>query len=82
MYALGVIVSLGVAVAFAVVGILLVWGALQTLRGELLPGFVSANPSGGDRALRVFLLIGPLCGAAILSLLAAGRFVLVALGMG
>ena len=82
MYLLGVLIGLSSALAFAAVGGLLIWGGARALRREVLRGFVSAPPPPAERLLTLALIIVPLLGAALLALLAAGRIVMVALGVG
>ena len=82
MAILGSIIALGAALVFAAMAVLAVWGVLQAVRGELLRGFVSANPGPLDRALTLLLVGVPLAGVAALGLLAAVRITLVALGQG
>jgi hypothetical protein len=81
MYLLGVLIALGAALAFAAVGGLLIWGGARALRREVLRGFVSAAPPPAERLRTLALVALPLLGAALLSLLAAGKFVLVAFGI-
>lgn len=81
MSALGSIIALGAALAFAVVAALLVWGGYLTLRDELRRSFIVNPPAPAARAFNVLLFVGPLLGAALLSLLAAGKIALVALGI-
>jgi hypothetical protein len=82
MAILGSIIALAAALAFAAIAILSVWGCLQAVRGELLRGFISANPAPADRIVTLLLVGVPLAGVAALGLLAAVRIILVAIGQG
>lgn len=80
MYVLGALIMVGAGVAFGALGALMIWGGMQAVRDELLRGFVSANPSGGDRALTLTLVGFPMVVAGIFGLLSAVWMVLVAIG--
>lgn len=82
MAILGSMIALGAAVAFAAIALLAVWGVAQAIRGELLRGFVSANPGPLDRTLTLLLVGVPLVGVVALGLLGALRIALVAVGLG
>ncbi len=82
MALLGSLIAFGAALIFAALAIATLWGGWQAVRRELLRGFVSANPSAGERFWSLFLTIVPLLGAAALGLLAAWRIMQVAFGLG
>jgi hypothetical protein len=82
MAILGTLIALGAAFAFAVLGALTLWGGWRAIRREVLRGFVSTAPSPAERTLTLLLIGVPLCGAALLGLLAAIRIAAVALGLG
>lgn len=79
---LGSLLAIVTALAFVALAGLLAWGGRETLRGEIQRGFTSAPPAPIDRVLTVLGLTLPLAGAALLSLLAGGRILLVALHLG
>lgn len=80
MALLGSLIALGAALAFAALGVLTLWGGWLAIRREVVRGFVSTAPAPVER-IGTLLLIGvPLAGAALLSLLAAIRITVVALG--
>jgi len=82
MALLGSLIALGAAFVFAVLAIATLWGGWQAIQRELLRGFISTNPSSGERVWSLFLTVVPLLGVALLGLLAAWRIVQVALGLG
>jgi hypothetical protein len=82
MFILGSLIAIGAALVFAAVAGLLAWGGTIALRREVLRGFVSVPPSASERLLTLAFVVVPLFGAALLSLLAAWRILLVAFGMG
>lgn len=82
MALLGSLIAIGAALAFAVIGGLLIWGSWNTLNQEVPRGFVSVPPSAVDRLLTLGVLVIPSVAAAVLSLLGAWRILLVALGAG
>ncbi len=82
MAILGSIMAIGFALAFAAVGILVLWGGFLALRQEIGRSFVYAPTSGSGRLLTILGLLVPMLGAATLSLLAAGWIVMIALGLG
>ena len=71
----------GVALAFALVGGLTLWGGYLALRDEIRRSFIITRPTPAARARDLLLFAGPLLGVAALSLLAAGKILLVALGV-
>ncbi len=82
MALIGSLIALGAAIVFAVVAIATLWGGWQAVQRELLRGFVSTNPSIGERIWSILLTVLPLVGAALLGLLAAWRIAQVAFGLG
>jgi hypothetical protein len=81
MSVLGSIIALGAALAFVAVAVLLIWGGYLALRDEVRRSFIITRPGPAARALDLLLIVGPLLGAALLSLLGAGKIALVALGL-
>lgn len=81
MFLLGVLITIGAAVAFGIMGALTIWGGLGSVRAELLRGFVSANPTAGDRALTLLLVVVPLVITGLFGLLSAGWMLMVAFGL-
>ncbi|ACL24786.1 hypothetical protein [Chloroflexus aggregans] len=79
---IGSLIALGAAIVFAVVAIATLWGGWQAIQRELLRGFVSTNPSIGERIWSILLTVLPLIGATLLGLLAAWRIAQVAFGLG
>ncbi|GIV91142.1 MAG: hypothetical protein KatS3mg055_3660 [Chloroflexus sp.] len=82
MALIGSLIALGAAIVFAVVAIATLWGGWQAIQRELLRGFVSTNPSIGERIWSILLTVLPLIGATLLGLLAAWRIAQVAFGLG
>lgn len=82
MALIGSLIALGAAIVFAVVAIATLWGGWQAIQRELLRGFVTTNPSIGERIWSILLTVLPLVGATLLGLLAAWRIAQVAFGLG
>jgi ABC-type enterochelin transport system permease subunit len=82
MYLLGVLIAIGAAVAFAVVGALTLWGGLVTFTSELPRDYRRSAATPAQRALTLALVGLPLVITALFGLLAAGRILQVALGLG
>lgn len=82
MMFLGSLIALGAALAFAALAALTLWGGWLAVRREVLRGFVSAAPAPAERTVTLLLIGLPLCGAALLAILAALRIAAVALGLG
>ncbi len=82
MAILGALIALGAALVFALLGALTLWAGWLAVRREVLRGFISTAPSPAERIITLLLIGAPLFGAALLSLLAAGRIAAVALGLG
>lgn len=81
MALLGSLVALGAALVFAVVALLLGWGGAVTVQRELRASFRHSPPRGSEGWLTLLFTVGPLFGAALLSLFAAAKISLVALGI-
>ncbi|MGB9737581.1 hypothetical protein [Chloroflexus sp.] len=82
MALIGSLIALGAAIVFAGVAIATLWGGWQAIQRELLRGFVTTNPSIGERIWSILLTVLPLVGATLLGLLAAWRIAQVAFGLG
>jgi len=82
MFFLGALIAIGASIAFAVVGLLTLWGGGETLTRELPRGFTRSATSPARRVLGVALVAVPLVITALFGLLAAGRVLMVALGLG
>lgn len=81
MYVLGVLIAIGAAVAFAVVGALTLWGGFETAARELPRDFTRSAASPARRLLTLALVGLPLVITALFGLLAAGRILQVAFGL-
>lgn len=82
MHIIGGIIAIGAALVFAAIAGLTVWGGLLTLRSEVQRGFISVPSSPSGRLLTFLGVALPVGGVAVLSFLAAGRIIQVALGGG
>ena len=82
MFFLGALIAVGAALAFAVVGLLTLWGGGETLTHELPRDFRRSAASPARRVLGVALVGIPLLLTAIFGLLAAWRVLMVAFGLG
>jgi hypothetical protein len=81
LYVLGVLVAIGSAVAFAVMGALTIWGGFTTLRTEVPRDYLHTHAAGGARATTSFLVGLPLLITGVFGLLAALRLLQVAFGL-
>lgn len=81
MFALGVLIAIAAAVAFAAMGGLTLWGGLDTLTREVPRDFRRSAASGAQRALTLAMVGLPLLITGLFGILAAGRLVQVALGL-
>lgn len=82
LYLLGVLVAVGAAAAFAVIGALTIWGGLNTLRTEVPRDHLRSRAGGGARAATNLLVGLPLLVTGIFGILAALRLLQVAFGLG
>ncbi len=82
LYIIGVLIAIGAGVAFAAVGALTLWGGIGTLRTEVARDYLRTQASAGARTLTAALVGLPLLATALFGLLAALRFIQVALGLG
>ncbi|MGB9634538.1 MAG: hypothetical protein ACPL8I_14465 [Chloroflexaceae bacterium] len=82
MFALGVIIAIGSAIAFAILGALTLWGGWVTLSRELPVHFVSAGASSGTRIGTLVMVGAPLLVTGVFGLLAGWRILMVAFGLG
>lgn len=65
LYWLGVLIALGSAVAFAVLGLLPLYGGARTTSEQLIPGFKPDRPGPAERALAlvaVWVPVAIVCG--------------------
>lgn len=81
MYALGVLITIGAAVAFAAMGIFTLWGGLDALTREVPRDFTRSAASGAQRALTLAMVGLPLLITGLFGLFAAARMLQVALGL-
>jgi ABC-type phosphate transport system permease subunit len=80
LYVLGALVAVGAGVAFAVVGVLAIWGGLNTLSTEVPRDYVRTRAGGGAR-IATSLLVGlPVLITGLFGVLALVRMVQMALG--
>jgi hypothetical protein len=82
LFFLGVLIAIGAGVFFAALGLLTLWGGLDTLRNELPRDVRRTQARGGARVTTLTLVGLPLLITAFFGLLAAGRFIQVAFGLG
>lgn len=82
MALLGSLIAAGAALAFAAIGLLCLWGGWATLRDELPRDFVRTRAAAGSRSLTLLLLGLAIGLTALFGLLAAGRILLLAAGLG
>lgn len=78
MLILGVLIAVGAALAFLVVGLLTLFGGVDATRGQILPGFAPDRPGTLARLLTFVGLWGPIALVALLSILACFQIVAVA----
>lgn len=79
MLILGVLIALGSAVAFLVIGVLTLLGGADATQRQVVPGFTPDRPGGGERLMTLLGVWGPIALVALLSILAAFQIVRVAL---
>ena len=79
---LGSLIAVGAALAFAAVGLLTLWGGREVFTRELPRDFTRSALTPGRRALTALVVGLPLGITALFGLLAAGRILQVALGLG
>lgn len=82
LYALGVLIAIGAAVVFGVVGALTIWGGLETLRTEIPRDHLRSQADGATRMTTALLVGLPLLITGLFGLLAALRILQVAFGLG
>lgn len=82
MFALGVIIAIVAAIAFAALGALTLWGGWVTVTRELPIHFVSAGAASGERARTLALVVVPLAITGVFGLLAGWRILMIAVGLG
>ncbi|MDZ4719695.1 MAG: hypothetical protein SH847_14685 [Roseiflexaceae bacterium] len=77
MVILGALIGSGAAIAFLLVGALVLFGGADATRGQLLPGFAPDQPRAGARFLTFLGLWAPIILVATLCLLAGIQFMRV-----
>ncbi|NCC31291.1 MAG: hypothetical protein EOM24_04600 [Chloroflexia bacterium] len=81
LYLLGVLIAIGAGVVFGIMGLLTIWGGLQSLQTEIARDYVRTSASSGTRMTTLLLVGLPLIITGIFGLLAAGRLFQVGLGL-
>jgi len=76
----GVLLALGSAIAFLVVGALAIFGGVRATQDQVVPGFHPDRPGPLERALTLLGVWGPVLFIAALCLLAGIRIFRVAVG--
>jgi hypothetical protein len=71
MLILGVLITLGSAIAFLAVGALALFGGANATQQQVVPGFRPDRPSAAERALTLLGVWGPIALLAALCLLTA-----------
>ena len=71
MVIIGVLITLGSAIAFLAVGALTLFGGANATQQQVVPGFRPNHPSMAERALTLLGVWGPILLIALLCLLAA-----------
>lgn len=77
MVIFGVLIGIGAAIAFLLVGALTLFGGADATRRQLLPGFIADRPGAGERILSLLGVWAPIIFVAVLCLLAGIQFVQV-----
>lgn len=67
---LGILIAVGAALAFLVVGALTLFGGADATRRQVLPGFAPDRPGSLQRLLTLLGVWGPIALVALLSILA------------
>lgn len=80
LYALGVLIAIGSAIAFLAIGAITVLGGADATQRQVIPGFRPDEPSPLQRVLTFLGVWGPIVFVAVLSLLAGIRILRVAFG--
>ena len=80
MIILGALITLGAAIAFLVVGALMLFGGANATQRQVIPGFRPDRPSLAGRALALLSVWGPVVLTALLCLLAAIKMLQVVAG--
>lgn len=79
MLIIGVLITLGGAIAFLAVGALTLFGGANATQQQVLPGFRPDRPSPAERTLTLLGVWGPILLIATLCLLAAIKMIQVVL---
>ena len=80
MLILGVLITLGGAIAFLVVGALTLFGGVDATQRQVVPGFRPDRPGPAERLLTLLGVWGPIALTALLCLLAAIKMLQVVAG--
>ena len=80
MAIIGVLIALGAAIAFLVVGALSLFGGARATSDQIVPGFRPDRPGPLERGLALLGVWGPVLLIAALCLLAGIKIFQVALG--
>jgi len=80
MLIIGLLITLGGALAFLAVGALTLFGGANATQQQVLPGFRPDHPSPAERALTLLGVWGPILLIATLCLLAAIKMIQVIVG--
>ncbi|PDW01877.1 hypothetical protein [Candidatus Viridilinea mediisalina] len=81
LYILGVLIALGCVGLFGGIGLLTLWGGVETLRTEVPRDYVRSQAGSGARLTTLTLMGLPMLITAIFGIITALRFLQVAFGM-
>lgn len=81
IFILGVLIALGSAGLFGILGLLTLWGGVDTLRTELPRDYLRTQAGGGTRLTTLTLVGLPMVITAVFGIITALRFLQVAFGM-
>lgn len=81
LFWLGALIALGAALAFAVVGLLTIYGGVRATREQLLPGFRPDRSGPLHRTLTIVAVWLPAAVVAFFGLYAGAHIVQVVLGL-
>jgi hypothetical protein len=80
MIIIGVLIALGAAIAFLIVGALVLFGGARATNSQVVPGFLPDRPGSLERGLALLVVWGPVLLIAALCLLAGIKIFQVAVG--
>jgi hypothetical protein len=80
MSAIGALFTLASALAFLVVGALMLFGGANATQNQVVPGFRPDRPGAAERALTLLGVWAPILLIAVLCLLAAIKMLQVVVG--